>query len=165
MPKRAKPIEFTEVDFNELILKICGSLGVKWSPDLVDVLNGVLIDERYFEFRYHKDSYQRIFVVCPKCDKNKQKLYKVKNKYACLDCQNLETIKRKKVPRTSTVWARYLRPMKKLDELMLKLADETLTVKQRQRYEKKAEVLLGIIPKSILALRARIEKDKKESDN
>ena len=164
MPKRVKPIEFLEVDFNELIVKLCGSLRIKWSPELAEMLCGVVIDGRVFKFRYHREAYQRIYVVCPKCDKNKQKLYKVKNKYACLDCHDLKLTKRKSARRTSTVWTRYIRPLKKLDEVMLKLLDETLTVRQRVRYEKKAEELLSIIPKSILALRARIEKDKKESD-
>ena len=152
--------EFVELDFHSLMLKIRSDLRMPWTPDFAEFLCTLPFDGRYFTFVYNKDAYCRVEVVCPKCGSKRRKLYKVKDAYACTSCHGIVNPERKRHVR-DTIYTRYLRPLKKLDELMEKLADESLTPGRRRRAEIKVEKLLEVIPKAILVLRARIEKDKK----
>ena len=162
MEKRVRPKNIKEVNFANIVHKVFGGIKtIKWSPELATILSETPIDGMLFKFRYHRNDYNRILVVCPECDGDKQKLYKVKNKYACSICHNLQSASRRKPRRKSLIWTRYLRPLKKLDEIMAALGKEDIPLGRRQRLENKAQKLLAVIPESILAMRSRLEEEKK----
>ena len=145
--------EVFEIDFREIISKVCAEFSWRRNPKLVSFLKSLEIEGRLFEFIYDGDMFFKVYVVCPKCKKNKLKLYRIEDKYGCQSCNQ---VKNAKPRRRGLIYTRYVRPLRKLVEVERKLLDDTLTLRQRQVYEKKAAKLLKVIPEYIVALKDKL---------
>ena len=156
MPKHTiKPKNVYTLDLTELVPRLCAKLSLKRHL-LVDVMNNSEIEGHKFKFVYDENSYFRIYVKCPKCRKKKMKLHKVEEDWACSDCHHLARPARRENKRGSAVYARYIRPLLKLKEINDKLFSDSLTLRQRQIYEKKAAKLRKVIPDYIFDIKDTI---------
>jgi len=157
-PRRVyiSPSELPELNLREIVPKICDELGLRRSGKLVNILCNLDIDGRRFKFTYNDKSFFKIYVKCPKCKDLKLNLYKVEDEYACKDCHFIHKNRLRKTHRNTVFYTRYIRPLKKLAELENLLFSTTITVRQRQIYEKKAAKLRKVIPEYILAMREQI---------
>lgn len=141
-----------ELDFREIIPRVCAELKLKQCPRLVTVLNTLKIDGRRFRFVYDEYGAHRIYVKCPQCQNKKLKLLKLEAEYACSECH---CAKKKKKSR-SLLYSRYVRPLKKLAEIEKRLFTENLTIRQRQTLEKKAAKLMKVVPEFIYQIREKV---------
>jgi ribosomal protein L37AE/L43A len=149
------------LDFKEIIPNLCLQLKTKRNGKLLSILNSIKIDGHKFKFVYNENSFYKIYVKCPKCKEPKLKLYKLDDVYWCSSCHR---VVKKKNKRRSTVYSKYVRPLKLLKEIEDALFTDNITEGKRRKLEIKAEKLRKIIPIYIYELREKvlksIQKDK-----
>jgi len=150
-----------ELDFAGIMDKLAADLGMHRNGQLLTLLNNLPFDGQHFKFVFDKNSTHLIFVQCPHCQSKRLKLYKVDDLWSCRECHHLDGTNGENKGSTrekpvSTVYSRYLRPLRKMVELEERLLTEELTLRQRQILEKKLRTLQLAVPESIQALRTRI---------
>lgn len=152
------PKDVPEIDFRAVIESLAKKLKLKRNGALVSLLRQTPFDGRLFRFVYFEEDSWKIYVLCPKCRERKLKLFKLEEEYACGDCHHLSKPYRRKKPLVSTVYARYIRPMRLLNEIEAKLLDPELklTERQRQILEKKAATIRRSMPEYAEILRQEV---------
>lgn len=156
MKYKIDPTKVYEINFKDIIDKLCAEFDWRRNAELVDFLRGLTIDGQNFDFTYDGNAWFKVYVLCPKCKQIKIKLFRVDREYACRNCHNVSN---KKPSRRGLIYSRYVRPLKQLVVVEQKLMDDTITLRQRQRYEKKAARLIKLIPEYIQMLKEKILKD------
>lgn len=165
MSRRKKDKHFTinpkdvpEIDFRIIIESVAKSLKIKRGGALVSLLRNTEFDGRLFRFVYFEDDSWKIYVLCPKCRQRKLKLFKIEDEYACDGCHHLSRPCRRKSPKISTVYSRYIRPIKILNEIEAKLLDPEGKLSERQRaiLENKAAKIRKSMPEYAEILRQEI---------
>lgn len=153
-----KPKDVPEIDFRVIIETLAKTLKMKRNGALVSLLRNTPFDGRLFRFVYHEDDSWKVYVVCPKCRERKLKLFKVEDEYACDGCHHLSRPYRRKSPKVSAVYARYVRPIKLLNEIEAKLLDPEakLSERQRQILENKAATIRKSMPEYAELLRQEV---------
>jgi hypothetical protein len=153
-----KPKDVPEIDFRVIIDTLAKQLKLKRSGALVSLLRNTSFDGRLFRFVYFEDDSWKVYVLCPKCKERKLKLFKLEDEYACDSCHHLSRPYRRKNPKISAVYARYIRPIKLLNEIEAKLLDPEakLSERQRQILENKAAKIRKSMPEYAELLRQEI---------
>lgn len=152
------PREVPEIDFRIAIDSLARKLKMKKNGALVSLLRQTPFDGVLFRFIYHQPTSWKIYVLCPYCQDKKLKLFKVEGEYACDVCHHLAKPYRRKAPRVSAVYARYIRPIKLLNEIEEKLLNPelNLTLRQRQILENKAATIRKSLPEYAEMIRQEV---------
>jgi DNA-directed RNA polymerase subunit RPC12/RpoP len=152
------PKVIDEINFRPIIDTLARSLKMKRNGALVSLLRNTEFDGRYFRFTYFESDSWKVYVLCPKCNERKLKLFKLDDEYACERCQHISRPHRRMTPRVSQIYARYVRPLKLLREIEDKLLDpeKKLTDRQRSILENKAATIRKALPDYVESLRDEI---------
>lgn len=145
-----------EIDIRKIVTLVCTKFNLRKDGQLINFLSTLDIEGHRFKYIYNDQSFIKIYFKCPRCKSPRAKLFRVDDKYACRDCQYISKKRLRKTHRQSALYTRYLRPLKKLAELERKIFSESITLRQRQIYEKQAAKLVKAIPAYIMAMREQI---------
>lgn len=152
------PKDVPEIDFRSAIESVARNLKMKRNGALVSLLRQTPFDDVLFRFVYVETDSWRVYVLCPKCQEKKLKLFKIEGEYACEGCHHLSRPYRRKAPRVSQVYSRYIRPIRLLNEIEQKLLDPNLNLSERQRQilENKAATIKKSLPEYAEGIRQEI---------
>ena len=119
--------------------------------DVLRLLNSASLGKKKLDFLYSN----RFLVRCPVCRKHRVNLYMMGGYYACADCHGVTVKKRSPKRRTTenVVYARYVRPLRKLAALEEKLLKPRLSFRRRRAAERRVRRLRGVIPEYALLIR------------
>ncbi len=152
------PKDVPEIDFRSAIDSLARKLKMKKNGALVSLLRQTQFDGVLFRFIYHEPTSWKIYVLCPYCQEKKLKLFKVEGEYACERCHHLSRSYRRKAPRVSAVYSRYIRPIKLLNEIEAQLLNPelNLSLRQRQILENKAATIRKSLPEYAEMIRQEV---------
>lgn len=153
---RISPTELPELDIRKIVTLVCNKFNLRKDGQLINFLATLEIEGQKFKYIYNDQSFIKIFFKCPRCKSPRAKLFRVDDRYACRDCHFICKKRLRRTHRQSAIYTRYLRPLQKLAELERKIFSDSITLRQRQIYEKQAGRLIKAIPDYIMAMREQI---------